>query len=276
MMFRAPRRVADQTRRIRDLLRAGIIAEEFGHGPLPSEEELRAEFTAPRACVRNALALLEHEGLIVRVRGRGTFVASGRVWTSLREMHGVEPPTDDSIWHGRMRTQVLDWSEMPATPPVARLLGGDAGEPVLRIDYVAVLDDATIGGATNYVRFPEAGNLDRSMLRVDFYEMLRLGGIAVARSTFRIDTGQADEHDTELFGVEPGAPMLVFEQIIYDDNDSPVDVAFCRTCGGRTTLFSRAGAPAEPGDGRRKSGVMTAGRPVPGGETGPGHGETPA
>lgn len=276
MMFRAPRRVADQTRRIRDLLRASIIAEEFGGGSLPSEEELRAEFDAPRACVRDALTLLEREGLIVRIRGRGTFVAGGRVWTSLREMHGVEEPTDDSIWHGRMRTQVLDWSEVPASPPVARLLGRDAGEPVLRIDYVGLLDDAAIGGATNYVRFPEARKLERSMLRVDFYEMLRLGGIAVARSTFRIDTGQADEHDTELFGVEPGAPMLVFEQVIYDDNDKPVDVAFVRSCASRTTLFSRAGTPAEPGGERRESGVMTAERPVPRGETGPDHGETPA
>ncbi|MFF0344804.1 GntR family transcriptional regulator [Kribbella sp. NPDC004875] len=276
MVFRAPRRVADQTRRIHDLLRASIIAEEFGYGSLPSEEELRAEFDAPRACVREALTLLEHEGLIVRVRGRGTFVASGRVWTSLREMHGIVQPTDDSIWHGRMRTQVLDWSEVPLSPPVARLLGRVAGDPVLRIDYVAVLDGAAIGGATNYVRFPEAGNLERSMLRVDFYEMLRLGGIAVARSTFRIDTGQADEHDTELFDVDPGAPMLVFEQIIYDDNDTPVDVAFCRTCASRTTLFSRAGIPAEPGGERREPGVMTAERPTPRGETGPRDGETPA
>jgi GntR family transcriptional regulator len=258
MSIQAPRRIADQTRRVRDLLRASIIAGEFLDGALPSEEELRAEFDAPRACVRDALTLLHEEGLLTRARGRGTFVASSRVWTSLREMHGVDQPSDDSIWHGRMSTEIIDWGDLGATPPVARLLGIPVGTTVLRIDYIALLDDVAIGGATNYVVYPDAGRLSADMLRVDFYAMLRHGGIAVGESTFLIDTAMADEHDFDLLGLSVGSPVTLLEQVIYDLDGRPVDVAFCRSCSSRTTLFSRASKiAAEPGGGQQESGVIT-------------------
>lgn len=42
---------------------------------LPPEPELERIFEASRAPVRQALGMLEHEGLIVRVPGKGTFIA---------------------------------------------------------------------------------------------------------------------------------------------------------------------------------------------------------
>ncbi|MFD2357321.1 GntR family transcriptional regulator [Nonomuraea ferruginea] len=41
---------------------------------MPSEAELRRRFTTSRNTVRQALAVLEHEGLIVAEHGRGRFV----------------------------------------------------------------------------------------------------------------------------------------------------------------------------------------------------------
>ena len=44
-------------------------------GLLPSEPELARTFGVSRAVVRQALAILEDDHQIVRIRGRGTFVA---------------------------------------------------------------------------------------------------------------------------------------------------------------------------------------------------------
>ncbi len=44
--------------------------------PLPSETELMDQFTASRGTVREAIALLRREGLVVTAQGRGSFVRS--------------------------------------------------------------------------------------------------------------------------------------------------------------------------------------------------------
>jgi DNA-binding GntR family transcriptional regulator len=58
---------------IREELRARIQAGEWGER-LPSEPDLVRRFEASRETVRKALAVLEAEGLIYRMHGKGTFI----------------------------------------------------------------------------------------------------------------------------------------------------------------------------------------------------------
>lgn len=58
---------------IRDALRQGI-QDGTWRDRLPSEPELGKRFEASRETVRKALGLLEAEGLITRIHGKGTFI----------------------------------------------------------------------------------------------------------------------------------------------------------------------------------------------------------
>lgn len=242
-VYSSPPRSADVTRRIRDLLRADIIDKRFAEGALPSEEELRAEFRAPRSNIRAALELLQDQGLIVRVRGQGTFVKGDHISQAVTEAHGVGEPGNESIWHGRMNTRIIDWTRITATPPVARMLEIPPGTSVLRVDYLARLGNVVVGQAANHLVFPEADRLSPDMLRVDFYEMLRLAGVTVGESTFLFDASVADEFDVELLGVRLGDPVMAMEQIIYSPEGRPLDVAFCRS-PKELIFLSRSGSPA--------------------------------
>lgn len=228
-MHYPPPRTTDLTRRIRDLLRADIVARRYEDGALPSEEELRAEYSAPRSSIREALESLQDEGLILRVRGQGTFVKGSQFCHSISEAHGMEEPADESIWHGRMTTKIIDWSTVAATPPVARMLDIPVGTAVLHIDYIALVGKVAIGQGTNHLVFPEAQRLSPDLLRVDFYEMLRAAGVAVGESTFLFDASVADEYDVELFGSTLGDPVMAVEQIIYAADGRPLDVCFGRS-----------------------------------------------
>ncbi|MEU8321177.1 winged helix-turn-helix domain-containing protein [Nonomuraea sp. NPDC048881] len=56
-------------------LREQIVHGDLGPGAgLPSEAELRRQFGVSRNTVRQALSVLEHEGLVVAEHGRGRFV----------------------------------------------------------------------------------------------------------------------------------------------------------------------------------------------------------
>lgn len=234
-----PRRMADQTRRLRDLLRAEIVSGAWPDGMLPSEDELRATFAAPRAAVRDALNLLQDEGLVTRVRGQGTFVTGGRIQQDMHEMHGVAEAAEGSIWRDRMSTRILEWGDVPAPPPVARALGIDAGTIVLRIDYAALLGDDVLGYATNYLVYPQAEGLRPEMMRVDFYALLRRASVAIGESVFRMDASVADPFDAEILGVAVGDPVLVMEQVINDVSGRPIDVAYVRGNSRNSLWISR-------------------------------------
>ncbi len=61
---------------LRDLLRDQILNDDLpAHSPLPSERELCEQYSVSRITVRQALAELEHEGLVYAQAGKGRYVA---------------------------------------------------------------------------------------------------------------------------------------------------------------------------------------------------------
>lgn len=85
-----PARPETAYRSLANELRAAILADEFAGGAkLPTEAELSRERGLSRQTVRRAFHDLVTEGLVYRVRGRGTF-ASGRDGQYLRQFGSVE------------------------------------------------------------------------------------------------------------------------------------------------------------------------------------------
>jgi GntR family transcriptional regulator len=234
-------RRADEARRVRDLLRSELHRGGFSDGRLPGEEQLMSEFGVARSAVRGALALLRAEGLVRRVQGVGTIVthSPAAVSLDLNEYHGVVDPEPGSVLSGQMYVQVLDWREVRLPDTATRSLGLPAGGSGLRIDYVGWYRDEPIGLATNYIRFPEAGELRREQFRTDWYALLEAADLKIAETTFLMEASVADEHDAELLRIAPGSPVLLSEQVIYGP-DGAFDFALIRGRGDRTAVFSRA------------------------------------
>lgn len=68
-----------KTARLRTLLRNRLMSGEYQPGDrLPSEPDLILAYGVSRATVREAIASLEHEGLLNRIQGKGTYVADKR------------------------------------------------------------------------------------------------------------------------------------------------------------------------------------------------------
>lgn len=111
--------------RLKSHLQGELLAGRFQPGDaLPSEEQLADIFQIARTTVRQALAMLEDDGLVRRIRGRGTFVeerATQRVKTKSDTVALVVPDLADapyvqSVLHGfedkakQHRCQVLVFS----------------------------------------------------------------------------------------------------------------------------------------------------------------------
>src|SRR5215210_3991339 len=61
------------TARVEQLLREAIAAGRFADGKLPTEVELAEQLGVSRETVRLAAEVLQREGLLVKIRRKGTF-----------------------------------------------------------------------------------------------------------------------------------------------------------------------------------------------------------
>jgi GntR family transcriptional regulator len=232
---------AHDVRRLRDLLRAAVLADGFVDGQLPAENELMAAYRATRATVREALALLRGDGLIARLPGVGTHVAVRPPRTGMDEAHGV---TDGgALYTTTTPPRILDRSRVPAPPSLAAALGVAPGTECLRLEYVGMADGAPVVVATNYVLFPEADRILATPFHGHWYQLMADAGVPVGGSEFVIDATAADPVSAALLDIAPGAPLLAVEQTITSPHGRVVDIAFLRVRPDRMRFLSRASAP---------------------------------
>ncbi len=198
-----------------------------------------AAHQASRGTVRAALALVRGEGLIERLQGVGTHAVVRPVKTPLPEAHGVIKPSRQSMFNQRMQPHEIDRTVLPAPPTVAVRLAVPERTPCLRWDYVALYDEEPIAIATNYVLFPEAKRLRHTPFVSDWYRLLEDAGIELSDSEFTFDCELADPPLASVLGIREGAPLIAMEQIIYDRDGRPFDLAFIHTRGERFRFVSR-------------------------------------
>src|ERR687890_1201850 len=115
---------------LQELLKEQIESGGWKPGDrLPSESALARRYAVSRVVIRQALAILQDDGQIVRLQGRGTFVAEPKLDAragGLARLLAVPRPPDVTI-------EVLDAGTPPVEPSIRSALGVDDNERVLRL-----------------------------------------------------------------------------------------------------------------------------------------------
>jgi GntR family transcriptional regulator len=115
---------------------------------LPSETECVQHFNVSRPTVRQAMNRLSHLGLIVREKGRGTFIASR---LSHHMSHGFEEEMKAA--NRNVQARMLEWHRMPPPEAVRRVLNLEQGEEVWFLRRLRVVDGVAVGNEDRY--FPK-------------------------------------------------------------------------------------------------------------------------
>jgi len=116
---------------VKDVIRAKMRSGVWKvNDQLPSEAELCDAFAVSRTVIRQALQDLIHEGLIVRRKGKGSFVAAKKI-----SEHLVQKLTgfyQDMVDQGfQPVTQVLSQAVVPADPTIAHHLAARLRRPLV-------------------------------------------------------------------------------------------------------------------------------------------------
>jgi GntR family transcriptional regulator len=215
------------TRRLRDLLRTAVIEASLAGEParLPDERELMIEFDAPRDMVRDALALLAEEGILVRRPGVGTVST-----TEIAALDLALPPTgltvQSFLGSPAISPRVLSWHWIQAPRVIAsRLDRVSVGDDVLCIDYLALADGRPVGTITNYMRSAEGQTLQPTDFVDDFYALLDHGRVDLDSHDFLIQPSSADRLVAELLGITVGDAIQRFEQLLRNSGGDVIDFA---------------------------------------------------
>ena len=233
-------------RRIELALRSRIETLRPGD-PLPSDAELCREFGVSRMTARNAMTRLADEGLVVRVSGRGTYVAepsahrrADRLLTFSHEMRrrGRRP------W-----SRILAREIRPSTSSEAAALGVRPSEPVVVVRRLRCADDEAIALETAVLVQPTAAAVLAADIEAgSLHEVLAKAGWHLRRGSATISAAAANAEDARLLGLRRGDPLLVERRVIADAHGRRVEATESRYSADRYALdvqFDVEGETAE-------------------------------
>ena len=206
------------------ILRKRISSGELARGDLlPSEEALAKEYNMSRITVRQALSSLESDGLIVRKRGKGTFVSKKHTYLESPKFTGF---IEDLISMGiRTTSKILDISMVEGPRNIQEHLELEVGTQLFRIEKIRLVEGSPFSYVLNYLP-PDIGQkikkedlIAKPLLMILEDDL----GIKATEAVQSIEATIADTHVAPLLGIRVGDPLLKGERTVFDVNHRPVE-----------------------------------------------------
>ncbi len=216
---------------LEELLENRILSGVWApHERLPSERELCEEFDVSRAVVRPALEILERQGRIVRVQGKGTFVAPPKQPLPIRGLLSLFAraiPHDTEI-------RVIDASARATKPGAFSAVGIDIADAAraLRVSALVSCDGrprCLVNSTIAIDRVPQLATVLRPSARlsgVGPFTDVRLGPARV-----RMESGTCPDYEAEQLALAPGSHVFVahlsqYEPVADDTTPTAIESAW--------------------------------------------------
>lgn len=211
--------------RIQETLRTQLLSGHFRAGDrMPSETNLAAQYRTTRATVRQALAQLEFEGLIVRQTGRGTFAGEGGVAALINAERPQSFEDQVRATGAKVTFRLLGFNPEAASERTAAALNLKAGDLVYRLHRLRLVDGVVIGCENRTMpsrigsAVPAAALATQSAVRiVEGALAAPLGGMTVS-----VSARSATAETAAMLGIRRGNPVLVRSHIFFDSKADPV------------------------------------------------------
>lgn len=198
-----------------------IARAEYKQGkPLPREVELSNRFGVSRNTVRQATNKLEHEGLITRKKGVGTFVTQHDLSTQLNNWHSF---TMEMLEKGiSFKNSEISSCWVKANENLARFFRIKKNTSVLQLKRLREIDGVPVVYFESCFH-PRIGLNDDEEFNQPLYRLLESKfGVVVNRSNEHIRAQLAGAMAKKLH-LHAGDPILVRERFVYDPGDRPVE-----------------------------------------------------
>jgi GntR family transcriptional regulator len=222
--------------RLRDELRAGILEGRLQpHDKLPSESEMTAAYGVSRITVRQALGDLQKEGLIIRLQGKGAYVAQPH---ATQRLHRLEGLAEALAAQGQaVHSKRLSMKSVRASADIAEQLGLQPRSELLQLTTLRYLDRQPLSVNVSYFapglgeRIARIDVSGRDLIEVLEHEL----GQQVERADVEIRAQAMPAREARLLKVQPGEPALKVHRVVRAPGGRPLQT---ETAVYRADVFS--------------------------------------
>jgi GntR family transcriptional regulator len=226
---------------------ANILREKIENGEfpaqdaIPSERQLEEQYNLSRPTIRQAIDLLERQGYIYRVHGRGTFVSPPKLQKGMLELTSFsEDMRNRGLTPGG---RILEFGYLKPSAKIAKQLGlNDKDAKVLRIKRLRTGNGEPIGLQDSYLALDSGQVITRE-------EIEQKGSIyAILQQKFGIYPTEADEtlevtlatpEEAELMQIPVNSPLLLNERTLWSQDRKAIEFVSILYRGDRYKYFVR-------------------------------------
>ncbi len=234
---------------VKEALREGIEHGTWKPGDqLPGEPELCTMFDVSRTVIRQALTELMYDGLIVRAKGKGTFVAEPKISENLvQKLTGFYQDMAEA-GHPPI-SHVLKQQVIPANSKIAGFLKLPTGTPVLEIERLRFVMDEPIVLVTTYIPYARCADiLQADLTRQSLYAFMEQQcGLVISRGHRTLEAVPANQREAELLQIEVGAPLMLLDSVSYLEDGTPIEYYHALHRGDRSRFQAELIRVLEPG-----------------------------
>lgn len=191
--------------------------------PLPGELRLCEQYAVSRTVVRQALVELEFEGLIDRVKGRGTFVATPKTAQGL--VQSFSGQFEDLAFRGvHLRSEVRRLEAVGADDQVAEQLDLAEGAPITLLERLRYVDDEPRVLAVTYLPIELLEVLQHSDLENgSLYTVMDGLGVRPHQGKRTVEARAASTALAHDLDIRRGAPVMLLTSVGVDRSGRPVE-----------------------------------------------------
>lgn len=180
---------------------------------IASERELSESYGVSRMTVRQALGELVQEGILIREKGKGTFVCEPKV-----KQEDIMSFSDIVQKAGReLKTKVLEFEVIDIPEELSDTFNYDK---LYRINRLRIVDNEPVASEIVYIPCEYCGYVNKSDLEGSLYNLLEEKGYIVENCESSLVAVIMDKDLKELFEVEEQVPLLKSHNITYTSNNN--------------------------------------------------------
>jgi GntR family transcriptional regulator len=194
---------------------------------LPSEPLLAGQLGVSRATLRQALAILTQEGLLIRQHGRGTFVSAlprSALHGNLSELMSTTQMIRERGY--KPGIALCQFEVTAVSTEIAEKFQASKDALFLHISRIRLANGHPAVYSEEYlaanVLGPEALSLQEGIEDWSLYEQLQRVGIEIAFATCKVAPIIADEVMAAHLRIAVGHPLLLLKQLHYTKMNQPV------------------------------------------------------